>query len=93
MRPGTAVKLSRIGMGWTLEDLANMSSLSISYLSKVENDERPVPDVIKEILELDDGPQWYFDIVETIERDFKDDAAQEILDHFHNAIRLKSWQF
>ena len=80
-------------MGWTLDTLATMSSLSISYLSKVENDERPVPDVIKEILELDDGPQWYFDIVESIEEDFKEDVAQEILDRFHNAIGLKSWQF
>ena len=93
MKPGTIAKLSRIGMGWTLDTLANMSALSISYLSKVENDERPVPDIIKQILELDDGPQWYFDIVESIEEDFKEDVAQEILDRFHNAIGLKSWQF
>ena len=93
MKPGTVVRLSRIGMGWTLDTLADMSSLSISYLSKVENDERPVPNVIKEILELDDGPQWYLDIVEAVEKEFKEDAAQETLDHFHNAIGLKSWQF
>ena len=93
MTNGSLARLARIGKGWTLEVLADMSSLSISYLSKVENDERDVPDVIKKLLELDAGPQWYFDIVEAVEKIYVENRASSVISSFHNAIALKSWLF
>jgi transcriptional regulator with XRE-family HTH domain len=90
---GTLIRLARIGKGWTLDILAEKSGYSISYLSKIENDERDVPDIIKHLLNLDAGPQWYFDIVDAISEHFSQDSANRLINSFHNAIGLKSWQF
>jgi len=90
---GTLIRLARIGKGWTLNILAEKSGYSISYLSKIENDERDVPDTIKYLLNLDAGPQWYFDIVFLIPKHFSEEQANSLINSFHNAIGLKSWQF
>lgn len=90
---GALIRLARIGKGWTLDILAEKSGYSISYLSKIENDERDVPDTIKHLLNLDAGPQWYFDIIFAISKHFSKERANQLINSFHNAIGLKSWQF
>ena len=90
---GALIRIARIGKGWTLQDLSNMCTYSISYLSKIENDERPVPDIIQQLLDMDNGPQWYFDIITAVNQGFLKDRANKIITSFHDAINLKSWQF
>ena len=90
---GALIRIARISKGWTLDTLAEKSSFSISYLSKVENDERPVPEVVKCLLDSDIGPQWYFDIVFAVSKHFSEDRAKQLINSFHNAIGLKAWQF
>jgi len=59
---GQRVRLARIGNGWTLQNVADKSGFSISYLSKVEHDERTAPEVVRFILELDIQTLWYEDL-------------------------------
>jgi len=82
---GQKLKITRIGKGLTLRDVAKMTFLSISYISRMESDDRGVPPDVERILDTDNGIRWYETIVEalsgesTLENDAKE--ALKILNH------------
>lgn len=87
---GKRIHLARIGKGWTLKDLSNRTGLSIYYLSKIENDKRPIPLILEELL-LDQGAdEWYSHVVNAIhDWDHPELIAEQLVHAFHNAIGFK----
>ena len=55
---GQRMRLARLGRGWTLQILADKCGHSLSYLSKMENDEREVPEMLVDMLNLKQAI-WY----------------------------------
>jgi len=82
---GMRVRLARLGRGWTLQSLSDRCTYSVSYLSLMERDQRPVPDVVKDILGTDDE-LWFEQIVGTLFKQCPNEKATELVEALTNAI-------
>ncbi len=90
---GNRVRLARLGQGWTLEDVADRIGCSISYLSKIENDARPVPKELLRILKTEDGDLWYtviLDVLNLSEYEWiTSDEIEFCITSLNNALKIK----
>uniref|UniRef100_A0A6M3LCX6 Putative DNA binding, helix-turn-helix domain containing protein n=1 Tax=viral metagenome TaxID=1070528 RepID=A0A6M3LCX6_9ZZZZ len=88
---GQRIRLARLGNRWTLNDVADHVGVSITYLSKIENDYRSVPDKVFDLFRLGD-PIWFDDLIELIEITSKDlysvEEIDQIIDSLKNALKL-----
>jgi len=84
---GQKVKLARLRLGLTLAKLSEQTSFSISYLSKIESDQRPVPDLLYALLKVDETVKWYEDFIEAA-RKHLGDKAEEALSYLERALKL-----
>ena len=82
---GQRVRLARLGRGWTLQDLADRCTFSLSYLSKIENDEREIPEIVVETLDLKKAI-WYEKL--SILLKFSDDDFRGVIASLKNALYL-----
>lgn len=57
------LRVTRLGRGLSLEKVAKKVFLSTSFISLMETNDRKVPDFVENILDLDEGVQWYETIV------------------------------
>lgn len=60
------LRITRIGRCLSLEKIAKEISLSISFVSLMESDDRKVPDFVEDILNFDQGIKWYQTILEVL---------------------------
>jgi len=80
---GNRVRLARIGQGWTLQNVADRIGCSISYLSKVEHNTRPIPKDLVILMDSVRGTDWY----DAIEMVFHMD--EYVLNAVRNALKIK----
>ena len=60
---GDLVRLARLSRGWTLQELADRSQVSVSYISHIENNRRKIPNAIRAVLDLDAETDWLFKLL------------------------------
>ena len=82
---GTKVRLARLGKGWTLQEVATKTTYSIAYLSKVEHDIRPPPEIVLQLLEVSKY-NWYGAIVHVLK--CHSDSAAALISPLNKALKI-----
>ena len=85
------LKLARIGKGWSLQNLADKLGISISYLSRIEKGERPIPIGFTEYIDPRKDAEWIYEIVKAIKARYHDSGnkSDELIRCFYNALKIK----
>lgn len=83
------LRITRIGQGLTLEEVAKKVFLSTSHISLMETDKRKIPNFVESILDFDQGIRWYQTTVAALSKEaFSEDDANEALKVLGKILRF-----
>jgi transcriptional regulator with XRE-family HTH domain len=83
------LRITRLGRGLSLEKIAKKVFLSTSFISLMETNDRKVPDFVENILDLDEGIQWYETIVKSLlDSECSEGDADKALQTLNKVLRI-----
>ena len=85
------LRITRLGRGLSLEKVAKKVFLSTSFISLMETNDRKIPDFVENILDFDEGIQWYQTIIESLsdeDSECSKEDADKALQTLNKVLRI-----